>query len=484
MNPDTCPRSLALAAAPPPAAEAPRHAWALAILLTGAFLPPLDYFIVNLALPAIRSGLHTSSAELQLIISSYASAYAVFLITGGRLGDLFGRKRMFLSGMAGFVLASALCGLSHGANMLIGGRLLQGIAASVMAPQVLATLRTLFVSAEQPRVMGLYGSVFGLAAVVGQLGGGALITWHPFGMGWQSIFWVNVPIGMAAFCGALKWIPESPPRPGVRVDLVGVLLLSLFLGLLIYPLTRGREDGWPAWTVLSLLASVPMLGLFVWAEKRIARRGGDPLVHMELFDNRAFVIGLTMTFLFYFLSAFFLTYGIFLQNGMGLSPLQSGLAVMPYAIGFLIGPFGTPPVARRIGHHILTLGFGLIAIGFCIVIAALSWGLPLSWIFFLGLLCAGIGQGFILPSLVRIVLSEVSVERAGIASGLVTSLLQIGAAVGVALVAGVFYSVLGDQTGLPAYSHAFAVTLEIVVGLMAICLALGCLLASRHGQAR
>jgi EmrB/QacA subfamily drug resistance transporter len=484
MPPDTCPAGAAIALdpVPAPAPEARRHAWALAILLIGAFLPPLDYFIVNLALPSIRSSLHTSSAELQLIVSSYASAYAVFLITGGRLGDLLGRKRMFLTGMAGFILASALCGLSQSADLLIAGRVLQGLAASVMAPQVLATLRTLFSTAEQPRVMSLYGSVFGLAAVVGQLGGGALITWHPFGIGWQSIFWVNVPIGSVAFCGAFKLIPETPRRADVRIDLIGVLLLSLCLGLLIYPLTRGREEGWPAWTVVSLLASMPVLALFIMAEKRIARRGGDPLVHMELFDNRAFVIGLTMTFLFYFLSAFFLTYGIFLQNGIGMSPLQSGLAVMPYAIGFLIGPFGTPPVARHIGHHILTLGFSLIAFGFCIVIATLYWGQALSLMFFAGLACAGIGQGFILPSLVRIVLSEVSVERAGIASGLVTSLLQIGSAVGVAVVAGVFYSVLGTQTDRAAYNHAFAVTLEIVVVLMVICLTLGNRLASRHGK--
>ena len=468
--------------APPQPGDTRRQQLALMVLLVGAFLPPLDYFIVNLALPAIRSGLHTSGAELQLIISSYASAYAVFLITGGRLGDLFGRKRMFLTGMAGFVLASAWCGLSQSGNALIIGRVLQGLAASVMAPQVLATLRTVFSSDEQPRVMSLYGSVFGLAAVVGQLGGGALITWHPLGLGWQSIFWVNVPIGMAAFVGAFKLIPESQPKRETRIDLLGVALLSIFLGLLIYPLTRGREQGWPAWTVISLLASGPALALFVWAEKRIAHRGGDPLVHMELFDNRAFVIGLTMTFLFYFLSAFFLTYGIFLQNGMGMTPLASGLAIMPYAVGFLIGPLGTPAVARRIGNHILTLGFSLIAIGFVVVIATLYLNQPLSLVFYAGLLCAGIGQGFILPSLVRIVLSEVQQDRVGIASGLVTSLLQIGSAVGVALVAGVFYTVLGKRGDLIAYNHAFAATLQIVVGLMLVCLVLGIVLTSRHGQ--
>jgi EmrB/QacA subfamily drug resistance transporter len=460
------------------------HHLALAVLLTGAFLPPLDFFIVNLALPAIRSGLNTTGAELQLIISSYASAYAVFLITGGRLGDLYGRKRMFMTGMAGFVLASALCGLAPGPGVLILGRVLQGLAASVMAPQVLATLRSLFSQAEQPRVMGLYGSVFGLAAVAGQLGGGALITWHPFGLGWQSIFWVNVPIGMAALVGAAKLIPESPPQAGTRIDLIGVVLLSICLGLLIYPLTHGREAGWPAWTFISLAASAPMLWMFVRYEQHVQRRGGDPLIHLELFENRAFVIGLAMSSLFYFMSAFFLTYGVFLQNGLGLTAIASGLAIMPYAVGFLIGPLASPAVARRLGSHVLNLGFSMMALGLAIVVAVLYWGHPLSPTFYAGMLCAGGGQGLVLPSLVRIVLADVEARRVGIASGLVTSLLQIGAALGVALVGGVFYSVLGERSGTAAYTSAFSSTLGILIALMLVCVALGGVLTSRHGRRR
>jgi EmrB/QacA subfamily drug resistance transporter len=460
------------------------HHLALAVLLTGAFLPPLDFFIVNLALPAIRSGLNTSGAELQLIISSYASAYAVFLITGGRLGDLYGRKRMFMTGMAGFVLASALCGLAPGPGVLILGRVLQGLAASVMAPQVLATLRSLFSQAEQPRVMGLYGSVFGLAAVAGQLGGGALITWHPFGLGWQSIFWVNVPIGIAALIGAAKLIPESPPQAGTRIDLIGVALLSICLGLLIYPLTHGREAGWPAWTFVSLAASAPTLWMFVRYEQHVQRRGGDPLIHLELFENRAFVIGLAMSSLFYFMSAFFLTYGVFLQNGLGLTAMASGLAIMPYAVGFLVGPLASPAVARRLGSHVLNLGFGMMALGLAIVVAVLYWGRPLSLTFYAGMLCAGGGQGLVLPSLVRIVLADVEARRVGIASGLVTSLLQIGAALGVALVGGVFYSVLGERSGAAAYTSAFSSTLGILIALMLVCVVLGGILTSRHGRRR
>jgi MFS family permease len=213
----------------------------IAVLLMGAFLPALDFNIVNLALPAIRNGLRATGGQLQLIISCYASAYAVFLITGGRLGDLYGRKRMFMAGMAAFIIASAICGLAPNGTVLIFGRILQGASAAVMAPQVLATIRTIFSVEEQPRVIGLYGSVFGLASIVGQLLGGALITWHPLGLTWQSIFLINVPVGILALMGAIRFLPEIRPSSRLQVDLVGVLLLSLFLGSIIYPLTSGRE---------------------------------------------------------------------------------------------------------------------------------------------------------------------------------------------------------------------------------------------------
>jgi MFS family permease len=233
----------------------PSRAPIIIVLLLGAFLPPLDFYIVNLALPAIGNGLRTTGGQLQLIVSCYASAYAVFLITGGRLGDLYGRKRMFITGMAGFIIASAICGLAPNGSVLILGRILQGASAAVMAPQVLATIRTIFSTAEQPRVIGLYGSVFGLASIVGQLFGGVLITLHPLGLTWQSIFLINVPIGIAALLGAMRFLPEAKPLSRPKIDLAGVLLLSLLLGSIIYPLTRGREAGWPAWTFISLLAA-------------------------------------------------------------------------------------------------------------------------------------------------------------------------------------------------------------------------------------
>jgi len=479
-NPETAHSPVKTPASAPLSAQSKNRWFALAVLLVGAFLPPLDYFIVNLALPSIRSGVHATEAQLQLIISAYASAYAVFLITGGRLGDLFGRKRMFMAGLGGFVAASALCGFAPSGDVLIAGRILQGSTAAVMAPQVLATIRNVFSTAEQTRVMGMYGSVFGLASVVGQLGGGALITWHPFGFGWQSIFLINVPIGIAALIGAAKFVPENQPAERTRLDLVGVALLSLVLGLVIYPLTRGRELGWPAWTFACFALSVPALILFIAVEGRLARNGGDPLVDLRLFRNTAFVTGLWMTFLFYSVSVFFLTFGIYLQSGLGMSPLASGIAIMPFAFGFLIGPMLSAALSKRVGDRVLNIGFGLMAIGFALVVAEVHGGYGLGPVLKIGLAFAGVGQGFVLPSLVRIVLAEVDPAQAGLAAGLVTSTLQIGAAVGVAAIGGVFFAVLGHSASAARYGVAFATGIAIVVVLLIVCMFLATLMNRRR----
>ncbi|HEX6567013.1 MAG TPA: MFS transporter [Chthoniobacterales bacterium] len=447
----------------------------ITVLLMGAFLPPLDFYIVNLALPAIGNGLRTTGGQLQLIVSCYASAYAVFLITGGRLGDLYGRKRMFMAGMAGFIIASAICGFAPNGSILILGRILQGASAAIMAPQVLATIRTIFSVAEQPRAIGLYGSVFGFASIVGQLFGGASITLHPLGLTWQSIFLINIPIGAVALVGAMRFLPEARPWSRPKIDLVGVFLLSLLLASIIYPLTRGREAGWPAWTFISFAVSLPLLVLFIWFEGWLAKVGGSPLVDLKLFKNRTFVAGLAMAFLFYCISVFFLTFGIYLQSGLGWSPLASGVGILPFALGFFAGTLRSAKLYARIGNHILSVGFGLLAGGFAITAGALHAGFGPGIIFYVGLICAGVGQGLLQPSTVRIVLTEVEPEQAGLAAGVVTSILQVGAAVGVAAVGSVFFAVLGQQTGAGAYGSAFASALAVAAVLQM----LGLLLATK-----
>jgi EmrB/QacA subfamily drug resistance transporter len=475
MKSGICIRNAPMAAETASARPSP---FALIVLLTGAFLSPLDYFIVNLALPAIRTGLHASSADLQLIVSVYTSAFAVLLVTGGRLGDLLGRKTMFMAGMAGFVVSSLLCALSPNGSVLVIGRLLQGASAAVLVPQILATIRSVFPKEQQTKVMGFYGFVYGFASVAGQLGGGALITLRPFGLDWQSIFLINVPVGTLALIGAWRFVPESRAAHRARIDLRGLVLLSLFFALVIYPLTQGREAGWPAWTFAAFAASVPVLGLFLLAENQLKKRGGDPLVDLSLFRNPVFSMGLALAFCFYCDSVFFLTYGIYLQSGLGWSALTAGVAIFPFGAGAILGPLLSPGLARRVGNHILTVGFALLAIGFATSCVALLHVVP-NLLFFVGLLLAGVGHGLVLPTVVRIVIGEIEAAKAGLASSIVTSMLQIGSAFGATAIGGVFFSAIASRASEAGYAHAYQMSVGIVSALFAACVALSIVLAAR-----
>ncbi|CAI8912397.1 MULTISPECIES: MFS transporter [Burkholderia] len=474
-----CTPAGAAAAAPPRS----HHGWALVVLLVGAILPPLDYFIVNLALPAIRDGIGARPAELQLVVSAYACANAVVQITGGRLGDLYGRKRMFMVGMAGFVVASALCGLAGSGAVLVGGRVLQGLFAAILAPQVLATIRSVFTPQEQVRVMGFYGFVFGLAAVIGQLGGGALISLHPFGLGWRAIFLVNVPIGILALLGSWRFIPESRPPRGQRIDVPGTVLLSLFLLMLVYPLTHGREAGWPLWMVACIVGALPMLGALLAVEARRLAGGRDALLDVRLLRNPVVALGLTLAFLFYMLSAFFLSYGIYLQGCLNWSPLASGLAILPLGIGFLASPLLMPRlVARFGGYRVLTLGFALLTVGVATAAALAGEHAPGAG-FYAGIAAIGVGQGLVLPSVVRIVLAEVDAARAGVASGMVTAMLQIGAAVGAATLGGLFFARLGAQPAALDYVQGFRTAMWALTVVLLGCVALSAALGPMHRRA-
>jgi EmrB/QacA subfamily drug resistance transporter len=444
----------------------PRRWFALAVLLTGAFLPILDFNVVNLALPAIQQNLGATSSEVQFVISAYNATYAVFLITGGRLGDLLGRKRMFMTGATGFTLASVLCGLAWSPSVLIAGRILQGLMATIIAPQVLASIRVLFPPPEQGQALALYGATFGLANICGQILGGVLVSSHPFGLTWQAIFLVNVPIGLAALIGGLVFLGDSRSPHAQRLDFGGVALLSLTLGLLIYPLVEGRETGWPLWILGMLLASPVALAAFIRFEARLAARGGDPLVALSLFRNGGFVVGIVMALAFYMLSAFYLTFSVYLQGGLRLTPLDAGLSTLPFAGGFFAASLASSYVMQRLGARTLTLGFALQVLGFGAVIFAADTIPPAH--LGIGLICAGVGFGMVMPSVIKAVIGGIDPRHAGLASGIMISTFQVGAALGVAIIGGAFYSALGTRQDPGAYAHAFTLALGCNVALLAL----------------
>ena len=459
--------SPATAAPVRPASPRPANQWlAFVILLIGGFLPPVDFFIVNVGLPSIQQGLEATPAQVQLVISGYAAGYAVFLITGGRLGDLYGRRRLFMLSMAGFTAASALCGLAPTAGLLVIARVAEGLAAAMLAPQVLGSIRAMY---DEPRALAralsAYGAMMGLAAATGQLGGGVLVWLSPFGLGWRAIFLVNLPIGAVAMLGAWLFVPETSATTRPRLDLGGAALISLALACLVLPLSEGRQHGWPVWTLAMLAAAPVLLVAFLLYEERLATRGGMPLVSLSLLRIPSFRRGTLVGTLFFFTSPFYLLFALDRQDGLGLDALHTGLAILPYGIGMFLGPLASAPLLARFRGKLLTIGMSIEVVGYAAIAVAVTtraegWVLPAT------ILLAGFGQGIAMPRLFNVALEDVPPAQGGVAAGVVNSMLQIGAAISVAAIGSLFFGVLGSGTGPAAYGHAFGIAMIAVVAAL------------------
>lgn len=440
------------------AALSPAGRWiAFIVLLAGGFMPPVDFFIVNVTLPSIQSTLGATPAELQLVVSLYASAYAVFLITGGRLGDLYGRRRLFLIGMAGFTLTNLICGLAQTPWELIGGRTLQGVTAAILIPQVLGPVRTLFpTERDLARALSSYGIMMGIAAASGQFLGGALVQWSPFGLGWRAVFLLKVPIALAVLLTAWIVVPETSTSQRVRIDAPGAVLLSLALACLVLPLAEGRQQGWPAWTFVMLAGCLPLTAIFLAFEARLAARDLMPLLDLHLLTIRSFRRGLVVGTLFFFTTAFYVTFSLYQQDGLGTDPLQTGLAILPYGAGLFFGPLASTPLVPKLRHALLPIGLAIQVAGY----AATGWAIWCGWDgwpVYLAVLVAGFGQGIALPRLYNAALGEVPAAQAGVAAAVINSVLQIGAAVSIAGIGSLFFAVLGRGSGHAAYAHAFGI---------------------------
>ncbi len=450
------------ATAPPVPAEEGMNVGALIrmlIVVSGMFMIGLDFFGVNVAIPSMRSNLHASPAAVEFVVSVFNLAYSASMVTAGRLGDLYGRRRVFAVGMVFFTLASLLAGLAPTVGVLIAARVVQGIGAAVMTPQMLAILNTAFSGPQRVRAFTAFALAMGISATFGQLIGGSMIHLNIAGLGWRSIFLVSVPIGTVSLLLMGKFIPESRGSGRQGLDLVGALLGGLGLLAIVFPLIEGRQQGWPAWTWLCLAAAVPLLTLFALRQNRLESTGRAPLISLSLFHERAFSVGVSIILGFFAaMASFMLVFALYLQDGQGLTPLGSGLVFAGLGVGYVPAAFAAPRIAVRMGRQVLTLGALVVSLGYALMIIAArevgvtghaAWVMP-------GLAVAGAGMALFANPVIPTVLAGVSPHHAAAAAGVMSTAQEGGNSLGVAAIGVVFFGVLGSApTHSIAYAHAF-----------------------------
>jgi len=431
---------------------------ALAVILAGTFMVVLDFFIVNVAIPSIQESLHASVAAIQLIVGGYGLANAAGLILGGRLGDLFGRRRAFAWGLALFTLTSAACGFAPNIEVLVAARILQGLAGALLQPQVLAMISTLYSGPDRARAFAWYGMVLGGAAVGGQLIGGALISADP-GLAWRSCFLINLPVGALALFLVPRVLPamfaQLPTERGQKLDLGGAALAMLALTALLLPLTEGRQQGWPRWSFVLLAAAAPLAWAFARLQRRLAAKGGAPLIDPALFHERGFVRGLVIAVTFYLTNAsLYFVLAVYLQQGLGLGALHSGAVFAVLALGFFVTTLNAPRLEKWLGARSLAAGAWLLTAAH-----ALQWGL----VTYAGdavvdqiavLFLQGAGIGMIMTPLTSSALAGLAPRLVGVASGVLATAQQAGNALGVALIGLAFYSALDVHAGQAGYRGA------------------------------
>lgn len=413
---------------------------ALPILLTAAFVTTLDFFIANVALPAIRADLGAGEAATQLVIAAYGLAYAAGVIIAGRLGDLYGPRRVFVSGLALFTLASAACGAAPTPALLVAARVVQGIAAALMAPQVLTLLRVLYQGADRAKAFSWYGTAVGMAGIAGQVVGGVLVTADLGGLGWRACFLINVPLGLAALAFAHR-LPEAAGRAGGRLDALGAVLVAGGLVAIVLPLAHGREQGWPLWSWLLLAAAAPLLFAFVRRQRQLK----EPLLDLELFGDRGFVRGLAaVALLFGGSSGLSFALALYLQDGLGLNAAYSGAVFTALNAGFLTASILARRTKMPVAGAIL-LAAGLVLIGQFAAEPAIRL-VP-------GLFLAGAGMSLVMSPLLEMVLARASADRAGSAAGVLGTVQEAGGVAGVTVAGLVFFGAY-DAGGWTSALHA------------------------------
>lgn len=440
------------------AADTSRRWWVLAIVVAAQFMFGVDAFVVNVAIPTIAVDLHASPAQIESVIAIYLIAYATLVVTGGRLGDIYGTKNVFLAGVLGFTLTSLWCGLAQSGVELILARLAQGATAALMVPQVLATLHLLFSDEARSRAFAVYGIVLGLAGAAGFLLGGVLVTVDVARLGWRAVFFVNVPFGMIITAAGLRIMPSVPRPAGTRLDIPGAVVLFGGLSCLIGPLLFGHDLHWAPWLWLVMGIGGWVLAFFLRLEQAVARGGGMPLIDLALLTDAAFTRGLVAAFFFFSANlSFYLIMTVFMQKGLGIPPLWAGLAFIPLAFAFVVASRHSGARARHRGTKVLVEGCviqvaGLFALALAAAILDQPTALPLALV----MIIFGYGQGLVMAPLSSAVLSTVKPSAAGSASGLYGTTAQIANAAGVAAIGAVFFTVEAESSARRAFVLSLA----------------------------
>ncbi|MET7289502.1 MFS transporter [Streptomyces sp. NPDC005573] len=442
----------------PADAPAPyRWRWpALFVILAAEVMDLLDAVVTNIAGPSMRADLGGSASTLQWLAAAYTLSMAVGLVTGGRLGDIHGRRRMFMVGAAGFTLGSLLCAVSVSPEMLIGARVVQGLFGAVMLPQGLGMIKEMFPPKESQKAFGMFGPVMGLSAVCGPILAGWLVDADYFGTGWRMIFLINLPLGAAALLGALRYLPRGRSDSRPRLDIPGMLLVSLAALLLIFPLVQGREYDWPVWTFVMMAVSVAFFVAFGVYESRRNAAGHDPLVVPSLFRKRGFSGGMVLGLVFFSaMQGFMLVFNLYTQIGLGYSPLKAGLVMVPWSGGMIVG-FGVAQGVVRFGRSVLQAGALVMALGvFGVWLTLDRVGSGVGpWQLLPSLLVTGVGMGLLMAPFFDIVLASVEQHETGSASGTMTAMQQLGGAFGVAILGTVFFGLVGGGIATAVDHHS------------------------------
>jgi EmrB/QacA subfamily drug resistance transporter len=454
------------------------------VCLVAGFMALLDVSIVNVALPSIRQGLQASPSDLQWVVSGYALAFGLVLVPAGRLGDVRGRRTMFVVGLILFVVASAVCGFATGPLMLIVARLIQGAGGGILNPQVSGFIQELFRGKERGTAFGLFGATVGISTAVGPLAGGLLIQLFGESNGWRAVFYVNVPIGIVAVVLALLWLPAlSGQRRSESLDPVGVVLVGVGVLLLLLPLVQEQSwHGGGKWLLVP--AGLVVLALFALWEWRYERRGNQPMVALELFEIKSYAFGSAIGLAYFAgFTAIFFVLALYLQTGLHYSALESGLAITPFALGSAAGAALGGRVVNRLGRPLVAIGLFLVVVGLLAtdLVVSHASGSHVGWVTALPLLVGGLGSGFVISPNITLTLSEVPVVRAGSASGVLQTGQRIGAAIGIAAVGSLFFNRLANTHGDWEQAVTLALRLCDLIVVVALVVALAHL---RFGSGR